>query len=105
MAYLLRGYAVWTIEKIRSGLEKYDVWVLKGVVAIYRRQTGEEVIKKCTLVRNNIGFNAADAYYLSSIARDYLMGRQIGGCDIRECRRRMMKYAGQLCEIANITDK
>jgi len=91
----------WTEKEVKDHLTRSDNWVIKGTLAIYRRQTADEQRKGRTAHNNGIGFNAMDAEILSSFAyfyrvRGYLTQKQIG-----VARKRLMKYCKQLTAIAN----
>lgn len=93
----------YTKDFIKSKLLTDDRWLIRGILAIYDRQTHDEQGRQETLENNGVGFNGADAPFLSSIAeqvrfkhRHFLTPKQNV-----ICRKMMVKYAGQLTEIAN----
>ena len=82
-------------------LETSDKAVERGIVRIYTLQTEQEQMAQETFEFNGIGFNALDAEFLTSLAeqiqkRGYLTPRQM-----EFGRKRVLKYAGQLCRISN----
>lgn len=94
-------------QKIRDLLERSDRAVERGVVAIYNRQTASEQQIDATTESNGVGFNAVDATFLSSLAKQVIEnrhGRQEGSIltlkqrDI--ARKCLMKYAAQLVQVA-----
>lgn len=92
---------MWTKAEIREKLETNDKWLIRGLIAIYQYQTAEEQAMDATLADNGVGFNGADAEFLSSLARQaeergFLTPKQIAAG-----RKKMLKYAGQLARIAN----
>ena len=93
---------MWTKEQIVTMLETNDRAVTRAVVAIYNRQTASEQESKTTKISNNIGFNHADAPYLSYCAK-YAQDRKVllSGKHLDKCRKRVTKYWKQLLEIAN----
>lgn len=97
---------VWTKEEIRDRLEQSNVWLERGIVAIYNKQTSVEQGSEQTIEDNGVGFNGRDANYGSSLARQIQLSQRPEGERLsmkqREAGRRMMKkYAGQLARIAN----
>jgi len=91
----------WTADRVRQMLETNQTWLERGVLAIYARQTWDEQEAHSTHLNNGVGFNAADASYLSYIATWLLSGKKLSGSHLENTRRRMLKYAGQLARIAN----
>lgn len=93
---------MWTKDQIVEMLQTNDRAVTRAVVAIYKRQTADEQRSETTRVSNNIGFNHADAPYLSWCAK-YAINRRsnLSGKHLEKSRKRMMKYWKQLLEIAN----
>jgi hypothetical protein len=100
---------VWKTEEIRNLLTSNDLAVCRGLVAIYNRQTLDEQAIGVTKHVNGVGFNGADAYILTSYAhqvisfnpststyKDPLSRKQIG-----LARKKLIKYARQLRDIAN----
>jgi len=90
-----------TASEIAVKLKTDDRWLLRGLKAIYERQTEDEQNTDHTNHSNNVGFNAADARKLSPIARHAIEKGWISPRDRHEARTRMLKYSGQLARIAN----
>ena len=76
-------------------------WLERGILATYRYQTVEEQDTKQTKESNKVGFNGADAPFLSSLAEWLQSGRHLTEKQMYVARRKMFKYAGQLERIAN----
>lgn len=91
----------WTAERIKNLLATNDKAVARGVIALYKRQTADEQNSEHTKHNNGIGFNQADARYLSYCARWAMSRYCLTGRHLEKARTRLMKYAGQLAEIAN----
>jgi len=91
----------WTKEEIKEMLINSQAWLERGVLAIYSFQTFFEQEAEETTEDNGVGFNAFDANYLSYIAKYLQSGRHLSGDHVGRCRKRMVKYARQLAEIAN----
>jgi hypothetical protein len=97
---------------IQVNLRESDQWLTRGILAIYARQTADEQRAEATKNHNNIGFNGADARFLSSIAkqlelfnRNEKSGRPnkyrepMSPRQKQRARTMMQKYAGQLMRI------
>lgn len=93
---------MWTKEQIIELLENNDKAVTRAVIAIYERQTADEQLTFSTRVNNDIGFNHADASYLSYCAK-YAIDRRVllSGKHLEKARKKIRKYWKQLVEIAN----
>lgn len=89
-----------TKESIQELLATNDKAVCRAVVAIYKRQTASEQRAKDTQVENGIGFNAADARYLSAVAEEIIAWEYLTPKNLFDSRQRIMKYSGQLLQIA-----
>lgn len=92
---------VWTVEEIRNKLAVDQVWLERGVVAIFERQTNAEQRRERTIEHNRIGFSAFDAGRMSYYAKWIKGGRHLSGKHLVKARAKMMSYAGQLAKIAN----
>jgi hypothetical protein len=91
----------YTTETIRNKLQTDNRWLLRGLLAVYARQTTTEQQTGETKDLNGIGFNGFDAPFLSDIAQKVTAKRQLSDKQIAAVRKCMLKYAGQLCRIAN----
>jgi len=91
----------WEKEEIRTMLETRDVAVRKGLVSILKFQTRQETDTEETIEDNGVGFNGADAPFLTSLAKQVAAGRPLSTKQMTFGRRSMLKYAGQLARIAN----
>ena len=91
----------YTKDQIKEMLATRDIAVAKGVLAIYAYQTAVEQAAESTNQDNGVGFNGADAPILSSFAKQLQAGRTLSVKQLAIARRRILKYAGQLCKIAN----
>lgn len=98
----------WTKEEIRENLQTNDTWVLRGVLAIFDKQTADEQVSEDTKHHNNIGFNGVDARIMSSFAKQ-IQNFKPGGKfhtplskkQMAIARKKILKYSGQLAKIAN----
>lgn len=89
-------------ESIQELLRTNDKAVMRAVVAIYKRQTAAEQGAEETLLENGVGFNAADAKRMTAYAKVILMNPsyEMYPPSLEDARQRIMKYSGQLLEIA-----
>lgn len=79
--------------------------LMRGVVAIYKRQTLSEQADGITKEHNGIGFTGVDAFILSSFATQILCGMKLSERQLTIARRKMPKYWRQLIEIAETNDR
>jgi hypothetical protein len=86
-------------ELVREYLAS-DKWMLRGLLAIYARQTADEKAAQTTRYDNDIGFNGLDAPILSSFAQQYQQRGWLSEKQLVIARGKMEKYAGQLARIA-----
>lgn len=96
-------------DTIKALLEKSSKAIERGILAIYERQTADEKATESTNHENGVGFSGADAEILSSFASQ-IMRKESRGVALGQClsekqiviaRKKMLKYARQLAEIAN----
>lgn len=91
----------WSVEDIKNLLKTNDVFVIRSLIKLYSYQTLEEKKAGETKDNNGVGFNGADAVALSQISRDTLKTYIISKGQVNFVRRKIMKYAKQLTNIAN----
>ena len=92
---------IWTKIEIKAKLEADNVWLCRGLVAIFKKQTADEQRDGQTHEDNGIGFNGVDAEILTSFAMQYVERGFLTPKQITITRKKMLKYAGQLTKIAN----
>lgn len=92
---------VWTKEAIKARLLGSDLWLCRGILAIHARQTADEQACGATVEDNGVGFNGVDAEILSSFAKQYKERGFLSKRQIEIARKKMVKYSGQLANIAN----
>jgi hypothetical protein len=101
-------------EDMQALLAKNDMAVVRGIEAIYARQTSDERAAQTTSHSNGRGFNGTDAYILSSFAKQIASWRQekvetgsnrypfpLSPKQLVLARRKMHKYGAQLALVAN----
>jgi hypothetical protein len=108
----------WSEEEIRHRLETEDLFVMRAICALFRRQEEFERLTKSTTVQNFQGFNAFHAKtgsryakFMSDGHNDGVFRRPIDGTEknsegqeiprIEKARKIALFYAKQLTELAN----
>jgi len=89
-----------TKDHIKRKLQTDDRWLEAGVLAIWRFQTEHEKVCVNTLNHNNVGFNGADGSFMTSLGNYLNRGNHLTDKQKYIARRKMVKYAGQLLQIA-----
>ena len=92
---------VWTKEEIKNLLLINDIMVVKSLVKLYQLQTVDEQRAGETTHQNGVGFNGTDSQFLSSCARFAMQTGYLSQKQIAIVRRKIMKYARQITDIAN----
>lgn len=96
---------------VRENLAVNDTWLIRGLLAIYARQTADEKSSEHTKHDNEVGFNGLDAPILSSFAKQVIQWNNteprfrrfnspLSPKQLVIARRKMAKYSGQLTRIA-----
>lgn len=91
-------------EKVRNLLLSSNKAVLRGIVAIYKRQTAQEQNSDATLEHNNIGFCAFDASLMSLYAKQILEYGGLTQQQIKIARPRILRYTKQLADLAELRE-
>lgn len=92
---------LWTKSEILELLDCNDKAVWRAVHRLYQLQTPVEQAAEQTHEKNFRGFNAVDATILTSFAKYY---ERMGHLTRRQtdlARKKIVKYTGQLLEVAN----
>jgi len=90
----------WTADEIKAKLLTDDVWLIRGLIAIFNYQTAFEQSAEQTQENNSVGFNGVDGYILTAIAKFYQKRNFLSPKQLVIVRKKMVKYAGQLAKIA-----
>lgn len=77
-------------------LQRSERAVGRALTVLYASQTGDEQSGAQTRHLNGVGFNAMDAAYLSSLARQVGAGRSLSRAQLAVARRALPKYTRQL---------
>lgn len=91
----------WTVEEMKDVLARNDDQVGKALVKLYELQTEDEKASGSTHEYNSVGFNSFDAEILSSFAEFYMKYHRLSPKQLAIARKKIMKYAKQLVNIAN----
>jgi len=89
-----------TREYIKEKVTTDETWAVRGLLALYRRQTEDEKVAATTKHDNQAGFNAFDAEILTSFAEQVQQGRNLSYKQKNLLFKKIGKYAGQLLKIA-----
>nr|CAI9751365.1 hypothetical protein DGKKSRWO_DGKKSRWO_CDS_0079 [uncultured phage]CAI9752250.1 hypothetical protein CVNMHQAP_CVNMHQAP_CDS_0079 [uncultured phage] len=92
---------IWTVDEIKHLLQTNDKMVMRSCIKLYERQTEDERKNQDTIESNGIGFNGADAKFLTSIANQLLHNVRLSVKQLDITRKKMLKYSKQLTRIAN----
>ncbi len=90
-----------TKQSIQELLQRNDRAVKRALVVIHQRQTPEEKFAHISVEVNGIGFNQADAEFLTSLAEQVIEKDWLSGKQMAHARKRIQKYWQQLLEIAH----
>ncbi len=85
-----------TVVEIKSNLAEDDRWVIRGMLAIYEKQTADEKEIKATTEHNGVGFSGCDAEILSSFAEQWIQRGSLSPRQMEILRKKMQKYASQI---------
>lgn len=88
------------VSFVKSKLAVDDRWVIRGLMALYQKQTAEEQAARQTTEHNKFGFTAYDADFLTGMAKLLNEQRTLSQKQMTVVRSKIVKYAGQLVEIA-----
>lgn len=86
---------------IKEQLASNDNWVLRGLIAIWNKQTADEKEVKSTHHHNGVGFTGSDANFFTAMAERVNSGYSLSFKQMACVRRGMRKYARQLRRIAD----
>tara|TARA_R110000751_G_scaffold71196_5_gene143986 strand:- start:1232 stop:1552 length:321 start_codon:yes stop_codon:yes gene_type:complete len=85
---------------IKDNILAEPIWMARGILAIYDRQTADEQSNETTRYHNGVGFGAMDANILSSLAKQLKRGRALSPKQTQIANKNMPKYCKQLARIA-----
>ena len=90
-----------TRDEVKLLLATSALAVERAMVALYHCQTATEQSTARTVEHNGRGFNALDASFGSSLAKQVVGGRKLSPRQIQCGRKMAIKYAGQLTRMTN----
>ena len=88
----------WIPSTIKALLVTSNKAVERAIVALYRRQTSSEQVRRTTTKSNSVGFSAAHASKGTYYARWILSGRCLTGYHLANARKIAMHYTSQLAD-------
>jgi hypothetical protein len=94
----------WTKDEIKAKLLSGDrIWIERGVVAIFNKQTDTEKVIEATNHLNGVGFTGADANILSSFSKWLIKNKNnhLSPKQFTIAQKKIVKYSKQLAMIAN----
>lgn len=91
---------MWDERRIVDLINASDKAALRGVVAIYKRQTSTEQRHGYTADLNGVGFSAGDASKGTRLATRILRYGRLDGRELNEARALALRYRRQLLAIA-----
>lgn len=92
---------VWTKQEIADLIQNDDRVLYRALKRLYGEQTSTEQVSGETRERNGVGFNGADANFLTSIAQFLIKNGFLTDKQKVITRKKLTKYAGQLTKLAN----
>jgi hypothetical protein len=103
VAPIKKAAKVWTKDEIKNIILTNDQQVGKMLVKLWELQTQDEQRDNQTKHHNGVGFNGLDASILSSFAKWFQKTGRLSDKQLVLARKKLVKYAGQLTNIANGT--
>lgn len=92
---------VWTVEEIKELIQNNDKVLYGALKKLYSQQTADEQNTGETIENNGVGFNGADASFLSSTAEFLIKTGFLTDKQKVVVRKKLIKYAKQLTRLAN----
>jgi hypothetical protein len=99
MAKLASGK--WTKEQMKEFVLNNDKVLYGALLALYDCQTVDEQSVGYTQDHNNMGFNAIDSDFLSSVAESLKKYGRLTDKQKLVTRKKLVKYMGQITNLAN----
>lgn len=90
------------LTKIKEKVATVQQWTERAILAIYKLQTVDEQAVGHTKVHNAVGFSGPDSELLTSFAQGIERYGHLTPKQLFIAQKKMPKYAGQLCDIAQI---
>lgn len=87
-------------DLVRENLQNSNEWLVRGLLAIYARQTNDEQVSHSTKHHNQRGFNGTDATILTSYVEQWKQRHWLSDKQLAKIRQKLPKYAKQLARVA-----
>lgn len=84
------------IAYIKEMIAKSDKWAIAALTRIYQFQEESEKANRNTVVQNGVGFNSADADFMTAMAKLVIEKRNLTTNQMAIVKKGMPKYARQL---------
>ena len=91
-------------KEIIKKLENKNIFMEKDLLLLYGFQTRKEQERGFTIFRNGRGFGKTDSFRLSNAARWVERGNHLKGKELKDVRKRMVKYSRQLKGILKLIE-
>ena len=91
----------WNKEQMAELMAKHDSVLYGALLSLYDCQTADEKADGQTQYTNGVGFNGADASFLSSVAESLKRYGSLTDKQKSVVRKKLNKYMGQITRLAN----
>lgn len=93
----MNNYKIFDLtKKIKADIIRDDNIAIDSLLTLYGCQTNDEQFNNTSEIPNGIGFNAADAYHLSKLAKKYISNGVLEEHNIITLKKSLIKYNKQL---------
>lgn len=103
---------MYTPAQVKIFIHEDAEFIGRAIIMLYNLQEQDEQVAKVATYQNKVGFNAADAKFLSEVAvmcadKAHETGEEkdfaVPVTHLEEARRRLLKYSQQLSDIIDDT--
>ena len=91
----------WTAETLWNRISNDDAYAIRGVLALFKKQTADEQKHHTTRYSNNEGFSVRTVIAGTRIAKKAIARRYIGWTEVEIARKICRTHLEQLVRIAN----
>jgi hypothetical protein len=93
---------IWSANEIRENLQTKDLWVYRGLMTLYERQTKQEKRVGDAVENNHMGFSGGgEAEFGTAMAETYKKFRHLTPKQMLATRKIVLRHVNQLTKIAN----
>lgn len=96
-----RDGTLWSEDEVMNLVETNDKVLYGALKHLYACQTKDEKEASATRERNNVGFNAFDADFLTSVCKQLITKGSLSPKQKEVSRKKLKKYRKQLVALAN----